>query len=269
MQDYVTSASWIWDKWLIYNKRDDIEYSFAHNEYLENSIARPEIKRKLALLLCEYHVYTPHQYNLLNEIGYPRLFSAIPSAPLPTRYETQIGNLIEILACELAKKNNYEVPILRLHINPNPDQSMKGDDILAFRFAKEGSNNTVLVGEAKFTKDFNTKTIEDAVKALSNEHRPYSISIEFVANLLSIRGETAKADKIWQLRQKLISQSEDIELKRLFVIGTQGRPRDPFAHLESQKSGLDLSEYVATNIVFGNDIASWIVEVYEYAQSIS
>ena len=72
-----------------------------------------------------------------------------PVQRFPTNLSTQKGNWAEILLAEyVAAATAAQLPVYRLRYNPNVDQSMKGDDVLAFDLDSDPVR--VLVGEAKF-----------------------------------------------------------------------------------------------------------------------
>ena len=136
-------AAWIWSKWLRPQYRPSLSYrNFTHYEFIEDDTKREDVKGELAKLIYNYHASSPVNMNLLVKLKYRRLATvfANSSDQRPHENKTRTGNLIEILACEFAKKQGYDIPVLRLRYNPNPEQSMKGDDILGFKFldSKEG-----------------------------------------------------------------------------------------------------------------------------------
>ena len=69
----------------------------------------------------------------------------------PTNVNTRKGNLAESLLSEYVDATGKaETLVYRLRHNPNIDQSMKGDDLLAFHFEKAISG--IVVGEANFAR---------------------------------------------------------------------------------------------------------------------
>ena len=127
---------WIWSTWLKERWPPRLEYKrFKYMEFVEDKSKRPAIECALAKLLYEYHTHLSVDINLLAHLKYRQLASVLTASfdQRPRDRRTRSGNFIEILACELAKQQGYDIPVLRLQYNPNRDQSMKGDDILGFR----------------------------------------------------------------------------------------------------------------------------------------
>lgn len=103
---------------------------------------------------------------------------------LPTADKTKKGNWAEILLAEyVAASCGAQLPVYRLRYNPNVDQSMKGDDVLAFDLDSDPVR--VLVGEAKFRTTPNKQVVEDLVGALVKSHSAnIPASLQFVADML-------------------------------------------------------------------------------------
>jgi hypothetical protein len=114
----------------------------------------------------------------------------------PKNPNTKKGNWAEILLAEyLGSSCNANVPVYRLHYNPNVDQSMKGDDVLAFDL--DSKPVRILVGEAKFRSTPSKKVVEDIVDALTRSHRVgIPVSLQFVADRLFERGHADLGKKV-------------------------------------------------------------------------
>lgn len=102
----------------------------------------------------------------------------------PTNSSTQKGNLAEALLAEYVKDCcSLELPVYRLRYNPNVDQSMKGDDVLAFDFT--GDAPRLIVGEAKFRETPTPQVVRDIVAALLASHQAQvPSSLQFIADRL-------------------------------------------------------------------------------------
>ncbi len=139
---------------------------------------------------------------------------------------------------------------------------MKGDDILGFRFANNGTiKNTVLVGEGKFRSSFEAKAVEEAYDGLKATARSGPLSMEFIAAILSRGGDTPKAAKIMQLRKQVILKDKQVAQKYLLFLGTVGHPRNPFKDLEDFEGEL-LPDLVAVNVVFKAGLKEWLDKLY-------
>lgn len=261
----VLEASWIWSKWLRLQHRSSLNYqNFTHYEFIEDDTKRGEIKDDLAKLIYSYHTSSPVNTNLLVKLKYRRLATVFSNSndQRPHDNRTRTGNLIEILACEFAKKQGYDIPILRLRYNPNPEQSMKGDDILGFKFpSSEGEREELLVGEGKFRAKHGKDAIKEAYDDLIRKTSLYPASMEFVATILNLEGDQDKAAKIRQMRQKVALQSSSVVYNKLLFLGTVGQPTNPFEYLDECQDKL-LPHLIAANVIFKQDFHSWITDVY-------
>ena len=119
-----------------------------------------------------------------------------PTQRFPINANTQKGNWAEILLAEyLAASSNVQLPVYRLRYNTNVDQSMKGDDVLAFDL---NSNPVkVLVGEAKFRTNSSKQVVEELVSALKKSHSGnIPASLQFVAERLFDSGNVEAGAKV-------------------------------------------------------------------------
>lgn len=107
-----------------------------------------------------------------------------PTQRLPRNISTQKGNWAEILLAEyIAASGNVQLPVYRLRYNTNPDQSMKGDDVLAFDLDSDPVR--VLVGEAKFRSTSTKVVVGELIDALEKSHSGnIPASLQFVADCL-------------------------------------------------------------------------------------
>lgn len=119
-----------------------------------------------------------------------------PVQRFPVNSKTQKGNWAEILLAEyVAASSKAQLPIYRLRYNSNVDQSMKGDDVLAFDL--ESNPVRVLVGESKFRSTPLTKVVAELVHALEKSHSGnIPASLQFVADLLFESGNNELGAKV-------------------------------------------------------------------------
>lgn len=119
-----------------------------------------------------------------------------PVQRFPTNIKTRKGNWAEILLAEyVAASCRVQLPIYRLRYNPNVDQSMKGDDVLAFDL--DSNPVRVLVGEAKFRSTPSRVVVEELVGALIKSHSGnIPASLQFVADRLFDSGNTELGNKV-------------------------------------------------------------------------
>lgn len=119
-----------------------------------------------------------------------------PTLRFPVNPSTQKGNWGEIFLAEyLSNACNAILPVYRLRYNPNVDQSMKGDDVLAFDLDSDPVR--ILVGEAKFRSTPSKQAVEEIVDALTRSHRAgIPISLGFVADRLFNDGKETLGAKV-------------------------------------------------------------------------
>jgi hypothetical protein len=114
----------------------------------------------------------------------------------PTTDKTQKGNWAEILLAEyVAASSATQLPVYRLRYNTNIDQSMKGDDVLAFDLDSDPVR--ILVGEAKFRTTPTKEVVEELVGALAKSHSGnIPASLQFVADRLFESGDNELGSKV-------------------------------------------------------------------------
>lgn len=123
--------------------------------------------------------------------GFPDINSRFPTNP-----STQKGNWGEIFLAEyLLSSCNTQPPVYRLRYNPNIDQSMKGDDVLAFDL--DSNPVRIIVGEAKFRATPSNRVVEEMVEALTKSHLGgIPTSLGFVADRLFAEGNAELGEKV-------------------------------------------------------------------------
>ena len=132
----------------------------------------------------------------LRREAYARQDLPLPLTRFPANPTTRKGNWAEVLLCEYVTAScNADLPVYRLRYNPNVDQSMKGDDVLAFDL--EASPVRIIVGEAKFRGASSKKAVTDIVDSLERSFRGgLPASLQFVADRLIQEGNEALGRRI-------------------------------------------------------------------------
>lgn len=130
----------------------------------------------------------------LNALGYSLDDANVQR--FPTHSDTQKGNLTEVFLAEyICASSGADLPIYRLRHNPNVEQSMKGDDVLAFDFRDKRPR--IIIGEAKFRGVPSKKAVEEIIKGLNSSYRGgLPTSLQFVADRLYESGQNALADQV-------------------------------------------------------------------------
>lgn len=132
----------------------------------------------------------------LRREAYARQGLSFPVTRFPASSTTRKGNWTEILLCEYVVAScNADLPVYRLRYNPNVDQSMKGDDVLAFDL--EADPIRIIVGEAKFRGTSSKKAVTDIVDSLEKSFRGgLPASLQFVADRLIQEGNETLGRRI-------------------------------------------------------------------------
>lgn len=114
----------------------------------------------------------------------------------PTNTSTQKGNLAEVVLAEyLISATKVDLPVYRLRYNPNVDQSMKGDDVLAFDLDSDPVR--IIVGEAKFRTTSSSTVVTEIVDGLVRSHKGgIPASLQFVADRLFEMGNEDLGQKV-------------------------------------------------------------------------
>ncbi len=128
--------------------------------------------------------------------AYERQGFSFPTTRFPTNPTTRKGNWTEVLLCEyVAASCGADLPVYRLRYNPNTDQSMKGDDVLAFDLAANPVR--IIVGEAKFRKKSSKNAVTEIVESLERSFRVgLPASLQFVADRLIQEGNEELGQRI-------------------------------------------------------------------------
>jgi hypothetical protein len=155
----------------------------------------------------------------------------------PTLENTQKGNLAEIVLAEYIEAvTGTTVPIYRLRYNPNVDQSMKGNDVLAFDLDSDPVR--IIVGESKFRGTSSKAAVEEIAADLVRSHKAgIPVSLQFVADRLFEDGRTDLAMRVEQCAELFASGRLRLDYVGLFLSDVHaiervhsGTPR-PFARL--------------------------------------
>jgi len=173
-----------------YTKAEDTSTNSGvlHRALSQDNESRDETVEQLREALIQHHTSAEmrardqrKRKNLL-QLGY----SINNSKPhrFPHADKTRKGNLAEVFLAEyIVAGNEAELPVYRLRYNPNVEQSMKGNDVLAFDFSSKRVR--ILVGEAKFRGTPSKKAVEDIVAGLVRSHQAgLPASLQFVADRL-------------------------------------------------------------------------------------
>lgn len=210
------------DEGLFHNwiRHEDTECSVSkrHRALLEINDYREQATNDLAKCLIKYHLSERNRNSLkrkkeiLEKYDFNDYADSLKIFPVADK--TKKGNFGEILLTEyLSKTSGIEVLVFKLRFNPNPDQSMKGDDVLLV------NENKIIVGESKFRSTPDRKSVEAACGNMDKD-LTMPISLGFIADRLYEAGETDWANKIGEMQFKLSKSTIDIKNVG-FLLSTQ------------------------------------------------
>ena len=156
--------------------------------------------------------------NLISQ-GYP----VNSTRRFPIADKTRKGNLAEVFLAEyICSATSSELPVYRLRYNPNVEQSMKGDDILAFDFVSQQPR--IIVGEAKFRGTPSKKAVQDIVSGLIRSHQAgLPTSLQFVADRLYESNNTILADRVANCAIQFVTGRLDINYVGLLISDTNSK----------------------------------------------
>jgi hypothetical protein len=181
-------------------------------------------------------LYLHHSsFNLVDEIsalGFPLSAEAmrLRNSGLPSDLKTRMANLGEVIGAELAKYHlGYQTTItFPKRLNPNPDQSMKGVDVLGVR--EETTPAEILLGEVKSYTSLDKRAISEAYTNLKRLSKSIKIPVifHFAKEYFSLQGNNH------QIRNIDRHMAENIPKNCLLLSITQGKSKAPFSDIPNE-----------------------------------
>ena len=143
----------------------------------------------------------------------------------PVNPITQKGNLAEIVLAEyLIAARKVRLPVYRLRFNPNVDQSMKGDDVIAFDLDTRPPR--IIVGEAKYRATATKVAVGEIVEALVRSHKAgIPVSLQFVADRLFDAGDEPLAKAVLDCARRIALGTLQVDYVGLLVSDDDAHPR--------------------------------------------
>jgi hypothetical protein len=230
------------DQWLC-RASSSAYTAFKHISLTEIEGARTMVFSPLAQAIFIHH-NDPEEYREnLRVLGYPELARTLDKRPHNSN--ARKCNFGEIVASEFFRQSQgYQFLIYRLRYNPNPDSSMKGDDVLAFKFGEaDGTGKAITVIEAKVRKNFESRAVDEAYNQLKDGHRPRPKSIPFVVTILRSQGRHDEANQVLSFLDSF-APVQPTQHNIIFLI-TGNTPRDPFGSI--QRRGNVMANLLAVN----------------------
>ena len=241
----------------------------AYTEFRHMPLAEVENLREIVLdPLAEtifIHHNDPEEFRAnVVALGYPESAETLDKRPRAPN--TRKGNFGEILASEyLRQYEGYQIPVYRLRYNPNPESSMKGDDVLAFRFGEpDGSGREILVVESKVRGQFAAETVREAYQQLENGQRPRPTSIPFIVTVLRNEGRDNEAEQVLQFLNKFATH-QPARQHMIFLV-TANRPRDPFRCIQEREKVIE--NLIAANVCI-LELDDFVNALFDYEVEIN
>lgn len=174
-----------------------------------------------------YHHHSSFSFaEELNNLGFALSADAlrIRNSGLPTDEKTRMGNIGEVLGAEFTRAYlNYQTTlVLPKRLNPNPEQSMKGVDILGFR--EKTLSPEILLGEVKSYTKLDSRAISEAYANLKNlsKSKKLPVFFHFTKEYLNLQRNSAEA-------QNIDRHMAEGTPKNCFLLSiTQNAPKNPF-----------------------------------------
>ena len=156
----------------------------------------------------------------------------VDKSRFPKDPNTRKGNWAEIFLCEYVRSSCHAgLPVYRLRYNPNIEQSMKGDDVLAFDL--DAKPVRIIVGEAKFRGLSSKAAVIEIVNTLERSHRGgLPASLQFVADRLFMEGKEDLGQRIEECAELFVRNQLRIDHIGLLASGYSA-PTHVEAHAQS------------------------------------
>jgi hypothetical protein len=170
-----------------------------HRVLVERTGVRATTVERFRAMLVQHHTSEEalrRTRERLEALARQGIDSAYFPRRFPTNVVTQKSNLAEIVLAEyVVAANSLSLPVYRLRYNPNVDQSMKGDDVLAFDL--DAQPPRIVVGEAKFRATSSDAVVGEIVDGLMRSYKNgIPVSLTFVADRLYESGQVELADRV-------------------------------------------------------------------------
>jgi hypothetical protein len=227
----------ILNTWLTRREPASAYTAFQHISLAERRDLRETVFNDLANTVFIHH-NDPGEFRMeLENLGYPESACALDARP--SSLNTRVGNFGEVLAAEYLRQcEGYQIPVYRLRYNPNPDSSMKGDDVLAFRFGdSDGRGREILVVETKARSQFRNEIVRKAYEQIEKSHGTRPKSILFVMRILHREGRDNEADCIRSFLNGFAAHQPTRKYMIFLVTGNE--PRDPFGYIQDLDEVID------------------------------
>lgn len=201
------------------------------------------------------------------KLGFPQTASALRQyrSGLPHSDITQKAHFAEVIGVEYGRLmcGFNTTPVYPKRFNPNPDQAMKGADIIGI--ACETSNMTLLLGEAKCYRKFDRSSVEESYRHLASMYeQDIRKLLAFWKEALRFQrqGSYGTADATVACLDRLYFSQSKVNHSFLALIINEDSPRDPFRAFDQLASANPLPCLLAVHIQIPN-LADILPTVFE------
>ena len=185
---------------------------------------------------------------------------------LPDLHTTRMAHLAEVMGVEYGRlicgfNTNLVYP---RRFNPNPDQAMKGADIIGISCT--ASNTALLLGEAKCYREFKRSSVEESYGHLVSMYKQdVRKQLAFWREVLSLQSQDSNSiagASVACLDRLYYSQSE-VDHSFLALIINEDSPPNPFRAFDQLATVNPLPGFLAVHIQIPNlaDILPAVFEV--------
>lgn len=231
-----------------------------HRALSQDDQSRKDTIRQLREALIHHHTSREmrereqRKRENLRQLGYP--VSDASQQRFPREDTTRKGNLAEVFLAEYVIAGaDANLPVYRLRYNPNVEQSMKGDDVLAFDFHSKPVR--IFVGEAKFRSSSSKAAVEDIVASLARSHQAgLPVSLQFVVDRLFEMGNADLGLKVENCALLMAQDKLDLQYVGLLMSSTDSK-----AKVDLHTNG-DLRNLVMISLSI-NDPSSFATDCFE------
>jgi hypothetical protein len=175
----------------------ETESGFPHRELTENG-NRDSFFVHTVNTLRTHHISVENLERRKERIARLKIkgFDYSRLSPYPQDENAQRGNFAEVVTAEyLAASTSADLPVYRLRYNTNPNQSMKGDDVLLFDLDSDPVR--IIVAESKFRGTPSKAAVVEMIEGLErSSNGTLPVSLVFVSDRLYDEGQTELGERV-------------------------------------------------------------------------
>ena len=199
------------------------DFGVPHRLLFEQKRPSKKTVAILENLLKEHHVSDEklkrvrRLQDVLNKRGFKATATGLRA--FPRNDKTRKGNFAEVFLSEyLNLTGKGKTLVYRLRFNPNVEQSMKGDDVLAFNFDR--TIPEIVVGEAKFRATPTKAVVEEMLNSLEKAYKiGVPMSLQFVTDRL-YEMKSALADRVMECSILILERKLVLNYAGLVISGS-------------------------------------------------